>query len=206
MTMDEYIRETRHAAESTIGCYMKECNDEKVIVERYNAIVDQIAEAKKGLTGNLSEDLSKPEGLEALQKMSGKPAELLQLLYQQNGLRESRIAKVFSTAVLCGAVLQIAKQGISIVHKQAARGFTGGRQIAGMPLAEVIFEGRNQALHHEEGRFHNPCQTCFMKLERVYDDRFSLALHPHENLSVHIIDVLGWHSYAAYEQDMRSLA
>lgn len=68
---------------------------------------------------------------------------------------KSLVAKDFSVRSLSGALLQIAKQGISIKH-QTLSSCPNGREIkAGLNLKDVIWNSRNQSLHFEDGEFFN---------------------------------------------------
>ncbi len=107
----------------------------------------------------------------------------------------------FSRGAIAGTLLQYGKQGISIVHGglQAA---PPGRLIHGEPLKNVIWQGRNHALHWEAGAFHKPVTDCFEKLKQG-DARFAPYLQ--QNVAAELVDALAWNSFADFERDMLSL-
>lgn len=82
-----------------------------------------------------------------------------------------------SINALCGALLQIAKQGISKVHGNLTN-CSDGRSVGSEKLKNVIWQGRNQSLHYEEGSFRRPIQDCFANLAATFGNQFSLTLHP----------------------------
>ena len=110
-----------------------------------------------------------------------------------------------STKILCGSLLQFAKQGISIVHKNLSA-CPIGRNIGQETLKNIILQGRNHALHYEESPNHNQqVKQCFKNLED-FGLRFCLDNQPGENLSKGIIHLLGWSGYSTFEEDMLLLS
>lgn len=104
-------------------------------------------------------------------------------------------AKEESIKALAGALLQLAKQGISIVHG-SPKHCVDGRTIKDEPIKTIIWEGRNQSLHYEEGNFRQPVTNCFNNIG---------ILLRRENLAKEIIDLLNWNTYKQYESDLRTL-
>ncbi len=119
-------------------------------------------------------------------------------------LESSNNTKKDSIGALCGALLQIAKQGISKVYGNLVK-CPDGRIIGTEKLKNVIWQGRNQSLHYEEGSFKEPVQNCFANLTISSGDQFSLTLYPQENLAHSIIKIIGWKEYLKYIADMQSL-
>lgn len=104
---------------------------------------------------------------------------------------------------ICGSILQIAKQGISTVHVDLSA--APGRLIGSLPLKEVIWQARNQALHSEESAFSKHVTQLFAILEHEQGGQFSLAAHPNQSRARQVISLLGWSSYADYLRDMQTL-
>lgn len=103
---------------------------------------------------------------------------------------------------LAGAVLQIAKQGISSVHGGLAS-CPSGRTIGTSELLKnVIWQARNQSMHFEESNYHSNVQRCFANLVSDFGSHLTLGTH---NLALTILDTLGWDNYVSYETDMRIL-
>ena len=112
-----------------------------------------------------------------------------------NELKNSISAKQESVKSLSGALLQIAKQGISIVHGNLEN-CPNGRIIKNEPIKNIIWQGRNQSIHYEEGRFRLAVARCFENIGISLND---------ENLAKEIIDLLNWKTYVNYENDLISL-
>lgn len=86
-----------------------------------------------------------------------------------------------SIKALAGALLQIAKQGISTVHGKL-NNCVDGRTIKNEPIKNIVWQGRNQSMHYEEGKFFQPIIDCFHNIE--------IQLRK-ENLAKEIVDLLG---------------
>jgi len=106
-----------------------------------------------------------------------------------------------SLDIIAGSILQIAKQGISAVHIKLSN-CPSGRTIGKEYLKNIIWQGRNQAMHFEEGRYQSPTVTCFKNLEETYGSKFQLNK---KNLAFEVIRILEWAMYESYERDMKSL-
>lgn len=117
-------------------------------------------------------------------------------------LMGSQEARTSSRAVLAGTALQIAKQGLSAVHGKPDAS-PDGRNVVCIVLKELIWQGRNQAMHWEEGKPHKAVEACFEKLKDVNP---AFADYAVRNLAFEVIELLGWNDYGAFEADMLSLA
>lgn len=108
-----------------------------------------------------------------------------------------------SIEVLCGAVLQIAKQGISLLLDDDR--CSEGRSIGSQPLSNVIWHARNQAMHWEDGRIKNKhTRECFKVLAREFGEQFEFKDSP-RNMAWDVVSVIDWSSYSDYEKDMRAI-
>jgi hypothetical protein len=114
---------------------------------------------------------------------------------------EARIAAhEFSTAALAGTLLQFAKQGIALRYAKTRKTTApDGRLVAGMPLHEIIWQARNQALHWEDGTFHPPTEQCFQQLATI-DPAF--AQFKTRSLAFETIALLGWTTFEAVRDDL----
>lgn len=121
-------------------------------------------------------------------------------------LSNSILNKYKSYQAIGMSILQIAKQGISKVHGKLTN-CPSGRRIGRESLKNIIWQSRNQAIHHEEGRYHNNVKKCFNNLKIEYGEKFNLDTHPNVNLSIEVLnEVLGWDEYSKYHRDMEALA
>lgn len=112
--------------------------------------------------------------------------------------------KQFSLSAIAGAVFQIAKQGISVVH-QNKESCPPGRTVHGVQLKEIIWAARNQSLHFEEGKVKPHTAQVFDSLfQNGAGDIFANYNQP-VNLAHDVFILLGWNGYTAYKKDLISL-
>jgi hypothetical protein len=117
-------------------------------------------------------------------------------------LEQVRDIRSFACAAMAGSVLQFAKQGISLVHG-SLQNCPAGRIIHGVEIKSVIWQGRNQSMHWDEGQFSRAVQACFDTL-KASDSAFND--YQARNVAFDVIRVLNWRNYAAFETDMMTLA
>lgn len=195
MTTNSYLHETRVASEG--------------IIELLNQEKKRLLEKQKSFTlmDNAARDLFE------WMKTSGSNSTLL---IELSGFEEAK--KRFSSEIseitvlhnslsptynaLAGALLQIAKQGVSIRYGSLVLCPKGRAIGTNECLKNVIWQGRNQSMHYEEGTYHAPVQTCYSNLESDFGVQFTLGT---SNLALITIDLLGWSEYTQYENDMKSL-
>jgi hypothetical protein len=113
-----------------------------------------------------------------------------------------RDVRAFACAAMSGAILQFAKQGISVVHK-GLQNCPDGRLIYAVCLKSVIWEGRNQSLHWETGRPHSAVEKCFDSLKVAVP---ALSDYRTRNLAFDLVRMLGWRDYSVFKFDMMALA
>jgi hypothetical protein len=117
---------------------------------------------------------------------------------------QSRIDdREFSEAILSGAVLQIAKQGISVVWK-GRENCPKAREVFGQPIGDVIWAGRNQAVHFDESVRQETAKVLIALAEHGADARLKDAKGK-INLAPVVLDVLGWQDYGSYLKDMTAI-
>lgn len=109
----------------------------------------------------------------------------------------------FSVAALAGNVLQYGKQGISIAFGGPDKCPKDGRMIGSQRLADVVWCGRNQALHWEDGKFTPKTEQCFQLLAKEVCSKF--AEFEKGNQGLHLIHHLGWTDFDKFKADMLSL-
>lgn len=106
-----------------------------------------------------------------------------------------------ATQAIASAVLQIAKQGIAL----ACGGLSSapeGRKIGSLSVRDIIWQGRNQAMHYEEGSFRPAVTYLFTELESKYGAEFSLTTHANQCRAKQIIRLLSWATFDDYAKDM----
>ena len=203
--MNLYITETEYAASNLIELIWGERAE-------YEALLRQAGEleSKSQFMFQVYDDRQWNDDWDELQTLgywyrgaeAGTKAEELKTQAAQLNARMS-IHDV-SIRGLSAALLQIAKQGISVVHTKL-QNCPAGRSVGNESLSNVIWQSRNQALHYEEGNFRQAVTDCFTRLEQDFGNDFSLAAHSGQNLAFRIIELLGWKTYKDYETDMMSI-
>ncbi len=195
-----YIEESEYAAVKLfegIQEYTGRLGRADLAVEEH---VKQAMLLRKQLAGE--ESIAKQMVLEHLANEHDKLAK--DAAEQMHEHRHEILGAMPALAVLSGGVLQLGKQGISTVYGKWESS-PNTRQIAGLPLAEVIWAGRNHALHYEDPKPKDHTRTVFEKLEQDFGKPLSLTLNPQRNLAFHVLCVLGWYSYKSYLADMNAL-
>ncbi|MCO5113282.1 MAG: hypothetical protein M9899_03810 [Bdellovibrionaceae bacterium] len=131
-------------------------------------------------------------------------SEELKILFDRNDkldLLKRRIrARMFAVNVLAGNLLQIAKQGISITHGDS-QNCPDGRQIGSQTLKSIIWHGRNQSLHWEEGKLRPEAVNCFKNLCREHG-LAQFGMFKSQNLGFAVINILGWRTFENFKSDM----
>ena len=108
----------------------------------------------------------------------------------------------FSNQALSGSILQYAKQGISLQYG-SNNSCPSGRLIDGQELKEIIWQGRNQSLHWEEGTFRKPVEQCFKYLANHSDPIFND--YTSRNMAFDVVELLGWKTFNDFSKDMKLL-
>ena len=192
--MHQYLLDTKYASENLLLILTKERDllNEKILSRK------TMIEAEKGLFDSMKESGFISEGIMELYGFNKA---------SENFLKEAEEILTFIVtitnplSIIAGALLQIAKQGISFEYKSLSH-CPHGRIIGKESLKNIIWQGRNQAMHFEEGNYKKGVVDCFSNLEMEFGNRFKLT---DKNLAYDVLMLLGWESYGAYEQDMALL-
>lgn len=114
-------------------------------------------------------------------------------------------AKSASIASLSGAVLQVAKQCISLKYGKP-QSAPDGCSIKGVLVKSIIWEGRNQAIHYESPKEISPkVVDLFAKLDGIRADGQVWDAKSKVNYAFDIVHLLGWRSYEDYETHLKSI-
>lgn len=118
-------------------------------------------------------------------------------------LEASYHAKENSIRALYGSILQIAKQGLSTVHGKNVPPVVIEPKSSEL-IHNIIWQGRNQSMHFEEGKYQKPLISCFTNLQQAFGSDFDLKMGDNKAKFV-VIDVLGWNNYSDYLTTMTKL-
>jgi hypothetical protein len=203
--MHQYLQDTEFATQNLLRLATEEEVQLRDLSEKLTQAEAQLKVHQWDFqSSDLNEDFSDAYVMAAFGRAARAGQEAQHLRSQVAALQARVGAHQQATQAIAGAVLQIAKQGISLVHGALAAA-PPGRSIGSQCVRDIVWQGRNQSMHYEEGNFKKPLTDLFAKLEAEQGPRFSLAAHPQQNRAKQIVELLGWHSYAAYVQDLRAL-
>jgi hypothetical protein len=202
MDMTTYLAEIRHAVASIIPVIWSE----HAIVDQATAILRRHEEAtRRGYEQSAAfMDELDDEGLATQihwDTYFGPDKERHHAAEELAKVQATLEARTFSRSSLASSLLQYSKQGLSAVHGGLAA-VPAGREIGGVSLKDVVWQGRNQGIHWEEGRPHPAVVECFEKLTAV-DAAF--GDYAAKNLAFEVVQLLGWRDVAAFEADLSSL-
>jgi hypothetical protein len=200
-----YAEDTEYAAKNLINLAMHEENDLSRLRQELAQEMGKYAANRWDFeTSDLNDDFTDAHVMAAFHRMAKAKIQADQIALMKSSLEASVGARQFAVQALWGALLQIAKQGISIVHG-GLKNAPDGRLLLGTPLKEIIWQGRNQAIHFEEGNFTNHVKNTFASLEVSFGAEFSLSNHFGQSRSKQIALLLGWNDYQNFKNDMKSL-
>ena len=204
--MYQYVADTKYAVCGLIDLITVEEKRLSQFQNKYEGLSRKLKDLNQQLVYSPFNDLD-PLREQAIAIASYRThEELTNLQNQIVALRDSIDVKNISINALCGAVLQIAKQGISVTQHRFLSQCPDGRSIGTEKLKNVIWQARNQSLHYEEGNFNQHVTNCFANLEISLGNKFSLSLNMGKNLAHDVIEELGWKDYSTYESDLKSLS
>jgi hypothetical protein len=204
--MNQYLQDIEYAASSVIDAIWRE---QAEIEHMDNKLVGLIRQAednyRRAENLQMEEDMDDYMGGVGLMWATyfGEEKEAYHLDKDLDAKRQTFLNHEFAIGSMSGALLQMAKQGISITHG----GLTAcpdGRLIGTVPLKQVVWQGRNQAIHFEEGKPNPAVVACFNTLEQEIDPkfkRFRIA-----NLAFDIVTLLNWKTFNDFKLDMLLLA
>lgn len=203
--MNSYITDTSHSTSQLIKLIFEEENALNEAIKCHSGLMAKAEFYYKEFTSNdLHEDFDDMHVMQDFNSMAKVKQSVNQIQIEINMLQLSIDAKEFSLRSLSGALLQIAKQGISITYGNL-EACPDGRFIGSETLKNIIWQARNQSMHFEEGNPHPPVRICFQNLQNDFGADFSLGTTSPENLARRVVSLLGWTEYIAYEKDMDSI-
>jgi hypothetical protein len=200
-----YVDDTEYAARNLIQLVSYE---ELELVRLKRELTEEEARLRVNRwdfeTSDLNDDFSDAYVQGAFLRMARAHQEAERLAARATELQASIGTHQLSVQALSGALLQIAKQGISVVHQNLAQA-PDGRHLSGIPLKQIVWQGRNQALHYEEGQFNAAVTQLFNDLEAAYGNIFSLTLHANQSRATQVVRLLEWSMFENFSNDLRML-
>jgi len=207
MTTSDFLNEIEYAAQNLIAMIWEER-------KRLTELEDQIASLSKVVAHNYRQAESVALNAEDPDEVAmaagmhwnnyfGDDKDLYEKSKAKESLDDQIVAHAFSVESLAASLLQYAKQSISLAHSGLAN-CPAGRPIGSQELKIVIWQGRNQAIHWEEGKFTAPVEQCFKTLAKDVDPIF--ADYTKRNMAFDVVSLLGWHDFTDFGRDLLSLS
>jgi hypothetical protein len=208
MKLSDYLKEIQHAVELIIS----EIYREYELIEILEAeLIPLMSATKDGYNRSnflaMNPDLD-DEGLGTMilyDTYFGADKERHYKTIELERAKQKLAAHRFSISALAGSLLQYAKQGITLRYGKHRDDCPDARLVAGMTLHEVIWQGRNQAIHWDEGSFNKrkdgkDVDSCFQQLASSIDSKFSDYCNG--NMAFEVISLLGWKTFDDFASDM----
>lgn len=206
--MTTYIEDTKYAVESLFHLVHYE---EKILIDKL-PIFDSLTKKygifqRDFMQVDLNDDFPEIEQAQAFRRMSDAATERRKIELEVDALKASIATKEFAIQSLYGAILQIAKQGISSTYGRRVDDAREGRQIGSRVIRDIIWQGRNQAIHFEDNysTFSTKLKDLFQDLTYEHGPVFDLQSRSGQSLAKEITQLLGWIDYQRYEDDMKAL-
>jgi hypothetical protein len=202
--MHPYITNTEHSTKTLIEIIFHLENKLSNLRDNFSTLKNSLGT----LNGDINFLMQNPEiddeGLGQLKIYEEweKEIEVNKIKAQISEIEREIIDNDFSITALCGSLLQISKQGISVAHG-GLRNCPNGRTIGNESLKNIIWQARNQSMHYEDNNPHAQVRACFQNLEDSHGPKYSLSQY--KNLAKDVVILLEWTNYSNYLQDMTSL-
>lgn len=204
--MHQYIQDTEFAIQNLFRLATDEERELVTLKDKLAAITkERDFHHWDFRTSELHDDFSDAHVIAAHTRMAQAAQRAEQVRAEVTRLEASIVTHQHSTQAIAGAILQIAKQGISLVYGKP-KAAPPGRTIGTLAVRDIVWQARNQSMHYEDTKpFSDSVINLFSTLEKEQGEQFSLAKHPKQNRAKQILDVLGWNNYAAYLDDISQL-
>lgn len=202
---EEFVENSRPAIEHLFGA-LSSYNE---VLEKAQTAVEEIERSKQSLSDlfmyrdqwspnanhHYAQYMMRMEALEKQKKAAQEnDAEKLEKALFNIG------STVESMSGLAGAVLQIGKQSLSLRHSGKPN-LPGARIIVSQNIIEVIWEGRNHAMHWDEGA---PKGRVRNMLNALAAD-LNITIETGKNNCLSILGALGWKTPEDVISDLKAL-
>ena len=206
MTMMEYLQATEHATTRIFELLSFESERLRRLHDEIKRMGEQVKfdyERANSLVSNAvdTDDVTLATG--AYWMAYAGEGDLFTMQKEKVQLENQIKCHEFSVASLAGALLQFAKQGISISIGEL-KYCSASRLIGTQTLHNVIWQARNQALHWEDASFNVPVKRCFERLADEVDRKFDE--YTKRSMAVDVLDLFSWRNFLDFKTDMLSIS
>ena len=204
--MERLLQDVKYALESLLDLVWKERTEMDNLIKKKNNLVKKLAHDNELLDFLSHNPDLDDEGIGTMIYWSEIKTDIPtfnELEKKILDLKEEIRNKQYSIDTLSSSILQIAKQGI--IRKYGnLESCKNGRKLKDLLIKEIIWYGRNQGMHFEEGDLNSTTKGFFEKLIIKYPNLFKAYLQ--KNMSFKILGILDWNTYNNLEKDMLSFS
>lgn len=204
--MKHYLKETEFASKSLIKLISTDFNE---LTKLNESLVEMTAELNIKYQIFMANEFHPAANFYHAQMAQAfeKKEELNKNTYKKiEALTLNIDIKSASITALSGALLQIAKQGISVTYGKPQNAPKGG-VFNGILIKEIIWEARNQSNHYENPReISSKVELIFSQLDKVRGDGLKWDPKSQVNFSFEVLRLLGWLEYETYVEHMSSIS
>lgn len=203
--MKKYLEETKFAVSSLIELVWTDFKILENLNEQLKALLFEFDFKHEIFLANEYHPAANyyhAQAAKAYEKMAQPKAEMERKIKETY---DSIDAKSASISALSGAILQIAKQCISLNYGKPQNA-PDGTNIQGIPVKLIIWEGRNQSIHYENPKeISEHVVKIFENLDAVRADGKVWDPKSQRNFAFEIIKFLGWRTYDDFEDHLKSI-
>lgn len=200
--MKRYLQETRFAASSLIEIIWSDFAKLEVIDAQLKVLTNEFEFKRQVFLANEFHPAANHYHAQAAQAYAGMSESKIEFENKVHGLTESIEAKSASISALSGAILQLAKQCISLRYGRPQNA-PDGPDVDGISVKEIIWEGRNQSIHYENPKeISDGVVGLFKRLDASRNDGVVWNPRSQINFAFEVVSFLGWSTYENYERHM----
>lgn len=203
--MKKYLEEISHAASSLIELIWSDCDKLEEHNSRLKALTAEFDVKYQVFLANEFHPAANFYHTQMAKAHEGIAKPKVELEREIMDVSETIDAKSASISALSGAILQIAKQCISLKYGKPQNAPVG-EDISGTLIKQIIWEGRNQSIHYENpNEISDNVVTLFAKLDSIRGDGVIWDARSKTNFAFEIVQFLGWRTYSDFEKHLESL-
>lgn len=203
--MKKYLEETKFAASSLIDLIWADFEHLEGLKDRLKKLTAEFDIRYQLFLANEFHPAANHYHAQMAKAYEGIAQPKAELESQIQGVSERIDAKSASIAALSGAILQIAKQCISLKYGKPQNA-PAGDDIGGILIKDILWEGRNQSIHYENPKeISDNVVTLFAELDALRADGETWDARSQTNFAFEIVQLLGWRTYGDFEGHLKSL-
>ncbi|WP_316348909.1 hypothetical protein [Desulfuromonas acetoxidans] len=203
--MKKYISETQYAASSLIDLIWADYDSLEKLNDQLKTLTAEFEVKYQVFIANEYHPAANYYHAQMAKAHQGIAAPKAELEKQIKDVSESIDAKSASIAALSGALLQLAKQYISLRFGKPQNA-PDGADISGVLVKNIIFEGRNQSIHYENPKEISENVTkLFAELDAIREDGNTWDAKSQRNFAFEVVKLLGWRTFGDFEAHLLSI-